>query len=204
MLFALVAVLMAYLIGSISFAIVFSKLFRLSDPRTYGSGNPGATNVLRSGNKAAAILTLIFDALKGWLPVFIAQRYALEFGFSDVAIASIALAAFLGHLYPLYHRFRGGKGVATALGVLLGVHVQLALATIATFAIVLIFFRYVSFASMVGAVFAMFWYVFVWRLDAIALAIAVMALLLIWRHRANISRLMAGTESRLGSKSKTS
>lgn len=202
MLQQVLVIAVAYLIGSISFAMVFSRVFRLADPRTYGSGNPGATNVLRSGNKKAAILTLIFDALKGWLPVWWTRTHGVEYGFTETTIALVALAAFIGHLYPVYHRFRGGKGVATALGVLVGIHPPLALATLASFAIVLAFFRMVSLASITSAVFVAFWYAFVWGLDPIALAITAMAALLIWRHRANLGRVVAGTESRIGAKKK--
>jgi len=192
------AVVLAYLIGSISFAIVFSKLFRLADPRSYGSGNPGATNVLRSGNKAAAILTLLFDALKGWLPVWLAVLNAERFGFNDAVIGAVALAAFLGHLFPVFHRFQGGKGVATAVGVLFGLHWPVALATLLSFAIIVGFFRYVSLASMVAALFAVFYDGLLFGINAVTAAILAMALLLIWRHRANVARLIAGTESRIG------
>lgn len=194
------ASVVAYLIGSISFAIVFSKLFRLADPRTYGSKNPGATNVLRSGNKAAAILTLIFDAAKGWFAVWLCKFYAAQYGFGDATIALVAVAAFLGHLYPVFHRFQGGKGVATALGVLFGIQWTLALAALAAFAVVVALTRYVSLASMVAAAFAVFYYAMSEGTDVIALGVLVMALLLTWRHKANIERLFKGTESKLGKK----
>ncbi len=194
------ASVVAYLIGSISFAIVFSKLFRLADPRTYGSKNPGATNVLRSGNKAAAILTLVFDAAKGWFAVWLCKLYAAQYGFGDATIALVAVAVFLGHLYPVFHRFQGGKGVATALGVLFGIQWTLALAALAAFAVVVALTRYVSLASMVAAGFAVFYYVMTEGTDAIALGVLVMALLLTWRHKANIERLFKGTESKLGKK----
>ncbi len=192
--------IVAYLIGSISFAIVFSKLFRLADPRTYGSKNPGATNVLRSGNKAAAILTLVFDAAKGWFAVWLCKHYAAQYGFGEGTIALVAVAVFLGHLYPVFHRFQGGKGVATALGVIVGISWVLALASLATFAVVVAFFRYVSLASILAAAFAVFYYVFLEGPDTIALGILVMAILLTWRHKANIERLFKGTESKLGKK----
>ena len=198
----IIAAVLAHLIGSISFAIVFSRLFRLADPRTYGSKNPGATNVLRSGNRPAAILTLGFDAAKGWFAVWLCEHYAGQFGLGDGTIAAVALAVFLGHLFPVYHRFKGGKGVATALGVVLGISWVLALATLASFVVMVVFFRYVSLASVVAAVFAAFYYVLVFDIDPIALAIVVMAVLLVWRHQPNIDRLLKGTESRLGAKAR--
>ncbi len=197
---AVIAVVAAYLIGSISFAIVFSKLFRLADPRSYGSGNPGATNVLRSGNKAAALLTLLFDALKGWFPVWLARLVADEYGFGADVIGAVALAAFLGHLYPVWHRFQGGKGVATALGVLLGLSWQLALAALGAFVVVVKLSRYVSLSSITAAFVATVASAAMRGIDAITLAVLAMALLLVWRHRANVARLRAGTESKLGAK----
>ena len=201
----LLAALAAYLIGSLSFAVIVSRLMGLSDPRTYGSGNPGATNVLRSGSKAAAIITLVLDAAKGWLPVVLVARYGPAHGLGDGTIALAGLGAFLGHLYPVYFRFQGGKGVATALGVLFGVNAWLGLAAAATWLIVAVFFRYSSLASLVAAVFAPAYYLFgdrvAWYADrSIVLALVVMAALLIWRHRENIGRLIAGKESRLGSR----
>lgn len=190
----------AYLIGSISFAVVFSKLFGLADPRTYGSKNPGATNVLRSGSKKAAILTLLFDALKGWLPVWLIVEYGHLYGVGDAGVALVALAVFLGHLYPLYFKFIGGKGVATALGVLFALYWWLGLFTLMTFGVMVFFFRYVSLASMVAAVFSAFFYMLLVGTDIIAGAIIVMAALLIYRHRKNIANLLAGKENRLGQK----
>ena len=201
-----VAVLVAsYLVGSLSFAVIVSRLMGLNDPRSYGSKNPGATNVLRSGSKKAAILTLLLDAFKGWLPVALVLAYGPEHG-ADAGLAALAgLAAFLGHLYPVFFGFAGGKGVATAVGVVVGVNGSLALAVVLSFAIVLFFSRYVSLASMVAAVFAPVFYLFgdgmAWQASLPeVLSLAGMALLLVWRHRENIHRLMAGTESQLGKK----
>jgi glycerol-3-phosphate acyltransferase PlsY len=199
------AVLAAYLVGSLSFAVIVSQLMGLNDPRSYGSKNPGATNVLRSGSKKAAILTLLLDAFKGWLPVALVLAFGQPYGLGAGVAALAGLAAFLGHLYPVFFGFKGGKGVATAVGVLVGVNGFLALATVGTFAIVVYLSRYVSLASMVAAVFAPVFYVFgdgvAWQADrAEVLCLAVMALLLVWRHRENINRLLAGTESKLGAK----
>ena len=201
-----VAVLVAsYLVGSLSFAVIVSRLMGLNDPRSYGSKNPGATNVLRSGSKKAAILTLLLDAFKGWLPVALVLAYGPEYGAGAGLAALAGLAAFLGHLYPVFFGFAGGKGVATAVGVVVGVNGSLALAVVLSFAIVLFFSRYVSLASMVAAVFAPVFYLFgdgvAWQASLPeVLSLAVMALLLVWRHRENIHRLMAGTESQLGKK----
>lgn len=193
----------AYLIGSISFAVVVSNVFGLSDPRTYGSKNPGATNVLRSGNKAAALLTLMGDGVKGWLAVWLAMRYGADYGVGDVGIALVAVAVFVGHLWPVFFRFVGGKGVATALGVLIGVNVWLGLATLATWLIVAYAFRYSSFSALVASVFAPFYYALLFGFDPILLAILVMSGLLMYRHRQNIANLLAGKESRIGSKKKS-
>jgi len=197
------ATLLAYLLGSLSFAVIVSRFSGLNDPRSYGSKNPGATNVLRSGNKAAAIATLLLDALKGWLPVALVQWFGVDYGLGEGAVAAVALAAFIGHLYPVFFQFKGGKGVATAAGVLFGIHWALGLATLATFGIVVFFSRYVSLASMAAAVFAPFFYLLgdraVWYADkSIALALVAISALLVWRHRANIAKLLKGTESRLG------
>ena len=198
-------VLASYLAGSLSFAVIVSRLMGLNDPRSYGSKNPGATNVLRSGNKKAAILTLLFDAFKGWLPVWLVLSFGPAQGLGVEVAALAGLAAFLGHLYPVFFGFVGGKGVATAVGVLVGVNGLLALATVGTFVIVVYFSRYVSLASMVAAVFAPVYYLFgdgaAWQASsAEVLCLAIMAVLLVWRHRENINRLFAGTESRLGAK----
>lgn len=199
------ATLAAYLIGSLSFAVIVSRVMGLHDPRTYGSGNPGATNVLRSGSKPAAIATLLLDALKGWVPVVLVQWFGKPYGLGDGTLAAVALAAFLGHLYPVFFRFQGGKGVATALGVLLGISGWLGLATALTWLIIAFFFRYSSLASLVAAVFAPVYYVLfggvLWYTEGpVTAAIVAMGLLLIWRHRENIQRLIAGKESRLGKK----
>jgi acyl phosphate:glycerol-3-phosphate acyltransferase len=194
------AVLASYLAGSLSFAVIVSRLMGLSDPRSYGSGNPGATNVLRSGSKAAAILTLLLDALKGWLPVALVVRFGPAHGLGEWTVAAVALAAFLGHLWPVYFNFKGGKGVATAAGALLGIDPLLGAATLATWLIIAAFFRYSSLAAIAAALFAPFWYLLTEGPDPVAIAVFVMGALMIWRHSANIKRLFAGTESRLGKK----
>lgn len=199
------ATLGAYLVGSLSFAVIVSRVLGLHDPRTYGSKNPGATNVLRSGSKVAAVLTLLLDAVKGWLPVALVQWFGPALGLQDGTLALVGLAAFLGHLYPVFFGFAGGKGVATALGVLLGLSPVLGLATAATWLVIALFFRYSSLASLVAAVFAPVYYVFgngvAWYLDSrIALAIVAMSAFLVYRHRENMVRLLQGTESRLGKK----
>ncbi|HJY77226.1 MAG TPA: glycerol-3-phosphate 1-O-acyltransferase PlsY [Burkholderiales bacterium] len=186
-------ILAAYCIGSVSFAIVVSRLMRLPDPRSYGSKNPGTTNVLRSGKKMAAVLTLAGDAGKGWLAVWLAAQLG-----GDVPAAGIAV--FLGHLYPVFHRFQGGKGVATAAGVLLGFDARLGLAVLAAWIIVAATSRYSSLAALVAAITAP---VCAWFLGAdggVVVVVTAIALLLIWRHRENIARLAAGTESQLGRK----
>jgi acyl phosphate:glycerol-3-phosphate acyltransferase len=194
------AVLASYLAGSLSFAVIVSRLMGLSDPRSYGSGNPGATNVLRSGSKAAAILTLLLDALKGWLPVALVVRFGPAHGLGEWTVAAVALAAFLGHLWPVYFNFKGGKGVATAAGALLGIDPLLGAATLATWLIIAAFFRYSSLAAIAAALFAPFWYLLTEGADPVAIAVFVMGALMVWRHSANIKRLFAGTESRLGKK----
>ena len=199
-LLSLMAVLLAYLTGSLSFAVLVSRAMGLNDPRSYGSGNPGATNVLRSGNKLAAALTLLLDALKGFVPVLLVQRYGAAWGLFDGTVAMVALAAFLGHLWPVFFRFEGGKGVATAAGVLLGLNPWLGLATLGTWVIIAAFFRYASLASMVAAVFAPFYQLLIWGGGPTALAVTVMGLLLLWRHSANMRKLLDGKESRIGQK----
>lgn len=194
------AVIAAYLIGSLSFAVIVSRAMGLSDPRHYGSGNPGATNVLRSGNKAAAVLTLAFDALKGFVPVLLAEAFGAAFGFDDATVALVGLAAFIGHLWPVFFGFRGGKGVATAAGVLFALNPWLGAATCLTFLIVAFFTRYVSLASIVAALFAPFYQVLGWGGGWVAATVGVMGLLLIWRHRGNIQKLLSGTENRIGQK----
>lgn len=192
----------AYLIGSISFAVVMSKLFGIADPRTYGSKNPGATNVLRSGNKGAAIMTLVGDGAKGWLAVWLAMRYQDQLQIGDATIALVAIAVFLGHLWPVFFRFVGGKGVATALGVLLGLNPWLGLATLVTWLAVAFAFRYSSLAALVAALFAPFYYGLLFGVEPQLFAVFVMSALLAFRHSKNISNLLAGKESRFGSQSK--
>ena len=197
------AVLLAYLLGSLSFAVIVSKALGLSDPRSYGSKNPGATNVLRSGSKVAAVATLLLDGLKGWLPVVLVKWFGADYGLGDGTLAAVALAAFIGHLYPVFFQFKGGKGVATAAGVLLGVNWVLGVATLATWMIVVFFMRYVSLGSIVAAVFAPLFYLLghrgAWYVDnRIELVLVIISALLIYRHRENIGKLLKGTESRLG------
>jgi glycerol-3-phosphate acyltransferase PlsY len=192
------AALGGYLVGSLSFAVIVSRALGIADPRSYGSGNPGATNVLRSGHRAAAVATLALDALKGLLPVLAVQLFGAPYGLNEGTVALVGLAAFLGHLWPVFFRFHGGKGVATAAGVLFGINPWLGAATLATWLIIAFFLRYSSLASIVAAVFAPFYQLLIWGAGPIALAILAMSLLLVWRHRANIARLVAGSESRLG------
>jgi glycerol-3-phosphate acyltransferase PlsY len=194
------ATLAAYLIGSLSFAVIVSRLMGLSDPRTYGSGNPGATNVLRSGNRKAAVLTLLLDALKGYLPVMLVAQFGPRYGLRDGTLALVAMAAFMGHLWPVFFHFKGGKGVATAAGVLFGLNPLLGAATLATWLIIAFFFRYSSLAAIVAAVFAPFYQLLVWGGGEVAGAVIVMGALLVFRHKANIRKLLDGTESKLGQK----
>lgn len=194
------AIVAAYLIGSLSFAVIVSRLMGLSDPRSYGSGNPGATNVLRSGNKAAAVLTLLLDALKGAVPVLLVAHFGEPWGLGEGTLAAVGLAAFVGHLWPVFFGFKGGKGVATAAGVLLAFNPWLGLATLATWLIIAVFFRYSSLASIVSAVFAPFYQLLIWGGGPLALGIGLMSLLLLWRHAPNIEKLLKGTESKLGQK----
>ena len=203
--YSIAAVLAAYLIGSLSFAVIVSRLMGLHDPRSYGSKNPGATNVLRSGNKAAAVATLLLDALKGWLPVVLVKWLGADYGLGGGAMAAVGLAAFLGHLYPVFFGFKGGKGVATAAGVLIGISWVLGLATVATWLIVAYFSRYSSLASLAAAVFSPLYYLFgdraAWYVDkSVMVMLVVISALLIYRHRDNINKLLKGTESRLGAK----
>ena len=207
-LYPVIAVLAAYLIGSLSFAVIVSRLMGLNDPRSYGSKNPGATNVLRSGNKAAAVLTLLLDGLKGWLPMALVGWFGADYGLREGTLAAVGLAAFIGHLYPVFFRFQGGKGVATAAGVLFGVHWVLGVATLATWIIVALFSRYSSLASLACALFAPWYYLIgdraFWYVDrSMALAIVVMSAFLVFRHRENINKLLKGKESKLGSKAKS-
>jgi acyl phosphate:glycerol-3-phosphate acyltransferase len=186
------AIVAAYLLGSVSFAIAVSGLMRLPDPRSYGSKNPGATNVLRSGSKVAAALTLVGDSAKGGVAVWLASYFTDE-------LAAVGLAAFLGHLYPVFHRFQGGKGVATAAGVLLALDWRVGLGTIATWIIVAFALRYSSLAALVAALFAPLATAFLLDVKS-AFFVAVISAFLVWRHRGNISRLIAGTEPRIGAK----
>ncbi len=196
----LLAAVIGYLIGSLSFAVIVSRAMGLSDPRSYGSGNPGATNVLRSGNKAAAVLTLVFDALKGYLPVLAVNLWGARYGLGEGTAALVGLGAFLGHLWPVFFKFEGGKGVATAAGVIFGLNPLLGVATLATWVVVAWVSRYSSLAAIVAAALAPMYQLLIWEAGATALALIIMGLLLVWRHQANIQKLMAGTESKLGQK----
>jgi glycerol-3-phosphate acyltransferase PlsY len=192
------ALIAAYLIGSLSFAVIVSRLMGLADPRSYGSHNPGATNVLRSGKRAAAGLTLALDVLKGYLPVLAVLVWGPAWGLGAGSAAWVGVAAFVGHLWPVFFRFQGGKGVATAAGVLFALNPLLGVATLASWAIIAFFFRYVSLASIVAALFAPFYQLLIWGAGFVVLPLALMSLLLVWRHEPNIRKLLAGTESRLG------
>lgn len=202
--FDLLLILGAYLIGSISFAVVVSKCMRLPDPHTYGSGNPGATNVLRTGNKVAAALTFLGDALKGFLAVALVRAILgdppLESYLQSWVLCGVAIAVFLGHLFPVFHGFKGGKGVATACGILFGINFVLGFATLATWIIVAVFLRYSSLAALAAAIFGPIYFLFLFGLRPTLVALVVICALLIWRHRANIHNLLNGTESRIGSK----
>ena len=197
---SLLAVVAAYLMGSLSFAVLVSRAMGLADPRHYGSGNPGATNVLRSGNKLAAAITLLLDASKGLVPVLLVRLYGPAHGLGEGTLALVGLAAFLGHLWPVFFGFRGGKGVATAAGVLFGMNPWLGLATLLTWVIIAAFFRFSSLAAIVSAAFAPFYQLLIWGGGPVAGAAAVVGLLLVWRHRANLKKLLDGTESRIGAK----
>ncbi len=199
MIFNTLLVLMAYLIGSISFAVLVSKVMGLPDPHSYGSGNPGATNVLRTGSKAAAILTLLGDAAKGYIAVLLA-RALIGVDIDSWVLPAVAVAAFVGHLFPVFHGFKGGKGVATALGILLAINWVLGLTTLSTWLIVAVFLRYSSLAALISALFAPVYFAFLFGIQPMAGAIVVMSALLIWRHQSNIKNLLNGTEGRLGSK----
>ncbi|MBY0453900.1 MAG: glycerol-3-phosphate 1-O-acyltransferase PlsY [Burkholderiaceae bacterium] len=201
--YSVFAVVAAYLLGSLSFAVIVSRAMGLNDPRTFGSKNPGATNVLRSGSKAAAVVTLVLDAVKGWLPVVLVRVGGAPYGLEEGTVAMVALAAFLGHLWPVFFRFEGGKGVATALGVLLGISGWLGLATALAWLAVAFVSRYSSLAALAAAVFAPLFYVLAsgtaWYAErSIVAAIVVMVGLLLWRHKENMVRLIRGTESRIG------
>jgi glycerol-3-phosphate acyltransferase PlsY len=197
---AAVFILIAYLIGSLSFAVIVSRAFGLPDPRSYGSGNPGATNVLRTGKKLAALLTLIGDGGKGWLAVFLAARYSADYGVEATGVAACAVAVFVGHVFPVFSRFKGGKGVSTAGGILLAINPWLGLATLATWIIVALFFRYSSLAAIVSAIFAPLYFFFLFGAREMLPALILMSALLVWRHKANILKLLAGKEHRIGEK----
>ena len=202
------AVLAAYLIGSLSFAVIVSRFMGLNDPRSYGSKNPGATNVLRSGNKLAAVATLLLDAIKGWLPMALVQWQGAAYGLGDGALAAVGLAAFLGHLFPVFFSFKGGKGVATAAGVLFGVHWLLGLACMGTWALVAYVSRYSSLSALSCAMLAPLYYVLgdrgLWYVDrSVLLMLVLMGALLIYRHKENISKLLQGKESKLGARPKS-
>lgn len=196
----LLAVVCAYLLGSIPFAVVCSRLFGLADPRSYGSKNPGATNVLRSGNKAAAALTLLGDLAKGWLAVFLAEKYGANYGLEQGGLALVALAVFFGHLYPLFLKFKGGKGVATAAGVLLAIDPTLGLLTLATWIVIAAALRYSSLAALVAAAASPLYAFFLWGSDVMLAAVGIIAMILIAKHWANLQRLMVGTEPKIGGK----
>ena len=198
--FTALFVVVAYLVGSISFAVVVSRLFGLSDPRTYGSKNPGATNVLRSGHKLAAILTLVGDCFKGWLAVWLAYHYAPRHGLGDGTVALVAIAVFFGHLWPIFFRFVGGKGVATALGVLLGLNLWLGLVTLGVWLAVAFITRYSSLAALIAASFAPLCFGLLMGTDERLAAVVIMSILLVYRHRTNIGNLMQGKEGRIGGK----
>ncbi len=206
--FPAAAALLGYLLGSLSFGVIISRIMGLKDPRTFGSKNPGATNVLRSGHKGAAVATLLLDAGKGWLAVMLIRWYGKPYGLEDGTLAMVGLAAFVGHLYPVFFRFAGGKGVATALGVLTGISPILGLATGATWLIMAYFFRYSSLAALTAALFAPVYYVMgdgvAWYMSkGVLLSVSTMSLLLLYRHADNIGRLARGTEPRLGKKGKS-
>jgi glycerol-3-phosphate acyltransferase PlsY len=194
----------AYLIGSISFAVVVSKCMNLPDPHSYGSGNPGATNVLRTGNKLAAALTFLGDALKGYFAVMLARvllgDQSLTASLGSWVLCGVVVAVFLGHLFPIFHGFKGGKGVATACGILFGVNAILGAATLGTWIIVAVFLRYSSLAALAAAIFGPIYFVFLFGFQPMGIALLVVCILLIWRHRSNIKNLLNGTESRIGSK----
>ena len=198
----LIFVVAAYLLGSVSFAVMTSKAFGMADPRTYGSGNPGATNVLRSGKKVAAALTLLGDAGKGWLAMFLAIKFAPHDAQGLLMVSLVALAVFLGHLFPVFLKFQGGKGVATALGVLLALNVWMGLGVLLTWIVMAAVFRYSSLSALVAAVAAPVYAMMVHLRPELVLATAIMSMLLIWRHKSNIQNLMSGKENKIGSKKK--
>jgi len=198
----LIFVVAAYLLGSVSFAVVTSKAFGIADPRSYGSGNPGATNVLRSGKKSAAALTLLGDAAKGWLAVFLAIKFAPHDATGLMMVGLVALAVFLGHVFPIFLKFKGGKGVATALGVLLALNGWIGLAVLGTWLFMAVVFRYSSLSALVAAIAAPIYVMMFHMRPELVIATAIMSMLLIWRHKSNIQNLMSGKESKIGSKKK--
>ena len=197
---AVLITIVAYLLGSISFAVVTSRAFALPDPRTYGSGNPGATNVLRTGKKQAAVITLLGDSVKGWLAVFLAARFA-DAEMVELTMATAGVAVVVGHIFPVFFRFQGGKGVSTVLGVLVALNVYLALGTLVTWLVIAVFFRISSLAALVATAFAPFFTLILYNAaHPFFMAVVAMSLLLVWRHRGNIRNLIAGTEGRIGRK----
>ena len=200
LLITLAAMLAAYLLGSIPFALVASRVFGLADPRSYGSKNPGATNVLRSGHKGAAIFTLIGDVAKGWLAVFLASRYGPEYGLASATVGLVALAVFFGHLYPVFLVFKGGKGVATAAGVLLAIDPWLGLATLATWLFIALVLRYSSLAALVAATAAPVYAFMLWGNNGMVVTVGIIAMALVGKHWPNLQRLMAGSEPKIGSR----
>lgn len=200
LLITLAAILAAYLLGSIPFALVASRVFGLADPRSYGSKNPGATNVLRSGHKGAAIFTLIGDVAKGWLAVFLASRYGPEYGLASATVGLVALAVFFGHLYPVFLAFKGGKGVATAAGVLLAIDPWLGLATLATWLFIALVLRYSSLAALVAATAAPAYAFMLWGNNGMVVTVGLIAMALVGKHWPNLQRLMAGSEPKIGSR----
>ena len=200
---AIGAILVAYLIGSLSFAVIVSWAMGMPDPHTYGSGNPGATNVLRSGKKLAALLTLIGDAGKGWFAVWFAKIFAGEFDLSDATIAAVAVAVFLGHLFPVFFRFLGGKGVATAAGILIAIDLRMGFSVLATWLVIAWVFRYSSLAAIIATLASPLFCHYFLGASAFLPAVIFMSVMLVWRHKENIRKLLNGTESRIGEKKKT-
>jgi glycerol-3-phosphate acyltransferase PlsY len=200
LLITLAAILAAYLLGSIPFALVASRVFGLADPRSYGSKNPGATNVLRSGHKGAAIFTLIGDVAKGWLAVFLASRYGPEYGLASATVGLVALAVFFGHLYPVFLAFKKGKNVATAAGVLLAIDPWLGLATLATWLSIALVLRYSSLAALVAATAAPVYAFMLWGNNGMVVTVGIIAMALVGKHWPNLQRLMAGSEPKIGSR----
>ncbi|MEG0921671.1 MAG: glycerol-3-phosphate 1-O-acyltransferase PlsY [Comamonas sp.] len=203
--YSILVAIASYLLGSLSFAVIVSRVMGLNDPRTFGSKNPGATNVLRSGSKAAAVVTLLLDAAKGWLPVVLVAWFGKPYGLEEGTMALAGIGAFLGHLWPVFFKFEGGKGVATALGVLLGLSAWLGLLVLVSWVVVAAIWRYSSLSSLVASVLAPVYYILLggelWDFSRwIFIAILAMSALLIYRHKLNIERLIAGKESKLGKK----